>query len=126
MAIRQEILYAARAQKIYEALIQSEKFAAVTNAPAEIDAQDGGAFSCFDGQITGRTIELVPNERSVQAWRVKAWEPGVYSIVKFTLVPDGDKTKVVLEQSGYPADAESHLGPGWGKMYWEPLKQYLK
>jgi activator of HSP90 ATPase len=126
MAIRQEIMIAADAKRVFDALTKSEQFAAFTNAPAKIDAQDGGAFSCFDGQITGRCIELIPNERLVQAWRVKAWEPGAYSMVKFTLEPDGDQTKLILEQAGYPEDAESHLQPGWGKMYWEPLKQYLK
>ena len=51
----------------------------------EISQQLGGAFTLFGGHIVGRHIELMPNQRIVQAWRVVDWNPGVYSIVKFEL-----------------------------------------
>ncbi len=56
-------------QHIYEALLDAKKFNAFPGAPAEIDRKAGGAFSMFGGQIVGRNIELVPNQRIVQAWR---------------------------------------------------------
>jgi activator of HSP90 ATPase len=37
-------------------------------APTQISREVGGAFSLFGGIIVGRHIELVPNERIVQAW----------------------------------------------------------
>ena len=47
----------------------------------------GGAFTTFGKLIEGRNIELVPNQRIVQAWRPASWEPGLYSIVRFELKP---------------------------------------
>ena len=54
--------------------------------PALISHQVGGTFSIFGGYITGRHIELVENERIVQAWRVGSWKSGIYSITRFEFV----------------------------------------
>ena len=70
--------------------------------PATIDATAGGAFSTFGGLIEGRNIELIPNQRIVQAWRPTHWDPGVYSIVRFELKPKGSETTVVLDHTGFP------------------------
>ena len=50
--------------------------------PAEINREAGGAFSLFKGHIIGRNVELIPNQRIVQAWRVVTWPEGAYSIRK--------------------------------------------
>ena len=92
---------------------------------ASIASDAGGAFSMFDGHITGRHVELVPGKRVVQAWRAKTWPDGHYSIVRFELSPDGDGVKLAFDQAGHPADAKADLEAGWVKMYWEPMKAML-
>jgi activator of HSP90 ATPase len=82
-------------------------------------------FSLFDGMIHGRQIEVVPGARLVQAWRVKMWDPGVFSLVRFTLTAEGAGTKLVLDHSGFPDGQQEHLAAGWGANYWEPLTKYL-
>lgn len=124
MAIHQEVTFTCDASKIYRALSNSQQFSELSGAPADIGTEEGAAFSCFDGQVTGRTLELKANEMIVQAWRVSAWPQGVYSIVRFALTRDGDGTRVTLDQSGFPEDMTEHLDGGWHKMYWEPLKAY--
>lgn len=126
MTIRQKVTIRTSPDKLYRALTAATEFSQVTGAPAEIAADEGGEFSCFGGQIVGRHIELHPNRRIVQAWRVGSWEAGVYSIVKFEISKSGDSTSVSLEQSGFPEDAAEHLEGGWHKMYWEPLKAYFE
>jgi len=126
VTISQSISFKASPAKVYEAIISAEQFGDVTGAAAEISSDEGGEFSCFGGQITGRHIELIPDERIVQAWRVKAWPEGVFSEVRFDLSASGDATTLELTQTGYPDDAAEHLEPGWHKMYWEPLKAYLE
>ncbi len=124
MAIHQEILFPGSPEKIYKALTAASEFSAMTGAPAEIEAEEGGAFSCFGGKLTGRQIELVANQRIVQAWRVGPWPEGVYSIVTFTLDSESEGTKVTPDHSGFPEGAAEQLDAGWHKMYWEPLKAY--
>ena len=81
--------------------------------PAEISREVGGAFTLFGGYITGRHIELVPNERIVQAWRAGGWDPGIYSIARFELVEQGSGTKIVFDHTGFPkGEAEAWLRDG--------------
>jgi uncharacterized protein YndB with AHSA1/START domain len=123
--LHQEIPIKATPQRIYEALLDSKQFAAFTGLAADIDPKAGGAFSMFGGLIVGRNVELVPNQRIVQAWRPANWDPGVYSIVKFELKAHGAGATVVLDHTGFPEGDFSHLDPGWYERYWEPLKKYL-
>ena len=94
-------------------------------APTQISREAGGAFALFGGHIVGRHIELVPNERIVQAWRVATWDPGVYSIAKFALVEQGSGTKLVFDHGGFPKGQGEHLAAGWKANYWEPLEKFL-
>ena len=125
-AIRQEISIKASPKQVYEVFLDAKRFSAFTGgAPAEIDANAGGRFSCFGGMITGRNIELMPDRRIVQAWRAGNWPEGVYSIVTFEFETRGAETKLILEHKAFPAENAEHLEGGWHRMYWEPLKKYL-
>jgi activator of HSP90 ATPase len=123
--LHQEIDLKASPQKIYEILLDSKQFAAFTDMPAEISREPGGAFSMFGGMIVGRNVELVTNQRIVQAWRPASWDPGVYSIVRFELKGDSAQTKLILEHTGFPEGDFAHLDPGWFARYWNPLKKFL-
>jgi activator of HSP90 ATPase len=134
-AIHQEISFTANRSRVYAALTDAKQFNRVVqlsaagmsfgNAPTEISREVGGAFSLFGGHIVGRHIELVPNERIVQAWRPASWSPGVYSIAKFELTQQGSGTKLVLDHTGFPNGQGQHLAEGWKTNYWEPLQKYL-
>jgi activator of HSP90 ATPase len=123
--LRQEVLLAGSPDRVYRALTDATKFAAMTGAPTEITAEAGGAFTCFGGMIVGRFIEVVRDQRLVQAWRVKAWDAGVYSLVRFELRAEAGATRVTLEHTGFPEGEAEHLAAGWHQNYWEPLKKHL-
>jgi activator of HSP90 ATPase len=120
-----EFDYEASPQRIYEALLDSKQFAAFSGIRAEIDPKEGGAFSMFGGMIVGRNVELVPNQRIVQAWRPTHWDPGVYSIVRFELKSHGAETMLVLDHTGFPEGEFDHLEWGWHNHYGDPLKKFL-
>lgn len=129
-AIHQDIDFRANPQRVYEALLDSKQFSAFTGAPADIERQEGGAFTCFGGVITGRNVELIPDKRIVQAWRVKIWPEGVYSIVSFELQPTGSGTRLIMSHDGFPEGMRAHLNGemaegGWYRQYWQPLQKYL-
>jgi activator of HSP90 ATPase len=123
--LHQEIDFAASPQRIYEVLLDSKQFAAFTGMAAQIDPTEGGAFNMFGGMIVGRNVELVPNQRIVQAWRPASWRPGVYSIVKFELKAAQSGTTVILDHTGFPEGDFDGLDSGWHERYWEPLAKFL-
>ena len=123
--IHQEIELNAAPEKVYSALMDADEHSAFTGESAEINADAGGTFSCYGGQIGGRNIELVAGRRIVQAWRVGSWDEGVYSLVRIELEDAGGKTKLTLDHSGIDDDMAPHLESGWHARYWEPLAKYL-
>jgi uncharacterized protein YndB with AHSA1/START domain len=123
--IHQEVDFKASPKRVYEALIDAKQFSTFSGLPAEIHGEAGGAFKCFDGQITGRMTELVPGQKIVQTWHVAMWPDGVNSIVRFELTAQGEGTRLILDHSDFPEENREHLDAGWPRMYWEPLKRYL-
>jgi len=134
ITIHQEIYFSVSPQQVYEALLSSQQFSDCTKksfdmftaSSAKIDAKEGGTFSLFDGHITGRILELVPNQRIVQAWRVVDWPAGVYSIVKFELKQQGSGTLLIFDHVGFPKGLLEHLTIGWQQHYWDALTKYFQ
>jgi len=124
-SLHQEVAFKASPQRLFDFLLDSKIFAAFTGMPAEIDRKPGGSFKTFGGLIEGRNIEIVANQRIVQAWRPASWDPGVYSIVRFELKPQGATTVIVLDHTGFPEGKFDGLNSGWPLRYWEPLRKYL-
>ena len=137
-AIHQEIAFAAPRARVYATLTDAKQFDAVfrlsdaaksmrLNAtPTQIDPVPGGVFVLFGDYILGRTVELVPDTRIVQAWREKTWDPGAFSIVTFALSDaPGGGTKLTFDHTGFPRGAGHHLTIGWYENYWDPMRKYL-
>ena len=137
-AIRQEVILDATRKRVYQALTSTKDFDAITRLsdgaallaapgakPTAISTQVGGSFTLFGGYITGRHLEMLPNERLVQAWRAGSWKPGGFSIASFYLTAEGRKTKLTFEHRGFPNGNGTSLAQGWHSHYWEPLMKYL-
>lgn len=137
-AIHQEVEFKTTPKRVYEALTDPKQFEKVVQLssaaksgmvpaggkPAEISSQAGGAFSLFGGYITGRHVELIPNQRIIQAWRAGSWPDGIFSIARFEL-SGAETTKLVFDHTSFPNDAAAHLAEGWHINYWEPLAKFL-
>ena len=137
-SIHQEHTFKASRKRVYEALLDTKQFNSVMllsaamksgmapgMKPTDISREAGGAFTIFGGYITGRQIELLPNERIVQAWRTGSWDPGIYSIARFELTEQGTQTKLSFDHTGFPKGEAEHLAAGWKSNYWEPLEKFL-
>jgi activator of HSP90 ATPase len=133
-AIHHEVMLKAKHHRVYTVLTDAAQFQKLTllsaavasgmvkpTPPAMIGKAVGSAFSLFGGHITGRTIELVPDTRIVQAWRAGDWAEGIYSIAKFELKDEGVNTRLIFDHTGFPKGQAAHLAEGWKSNYWEPL-----
>jgi activator of HSP90 ATPase len=136
-SIHQTANFKAAPSRIYEALLDAKQFQKIQALgvsmkamkldakPVKISREPGGEFILFGDYITGRQIELVPNQRIVQAWREISWDAGVYSLVKFELVADGAGARLVFDHTGFPSGAAEHLATGWKGNYWDPIDKFL-
>jgi activator of HSP90 ATPase len=136
-SIHHEPVIRASRKRVYEALTDTKQFDQVVqlsgamkslrlgDKPTAISPEVGGAFALFGGYITGRHVELLPDQRIVQAWRTGSWDLGVYSIVRFELVEQGSGTRIVFDHTGFPKGAAESLSSGWKEHYWEPLNKLL-
>jgi activator of HSP90 ATPase len=138
-AIHQERLFKASPKRVYDALTITGQFDKITRLsgvmqaavlskmrkPTHISREPGASFSLFGGYIVGRQIELVPDKLIVQAWRAGSWEPGIYSVVNFVLLGQGEATKLVFDHAGFPKGEGEHLATGWQSNYWAPLEKFL-
>lgn len=134
ITIHQETSFEASPAQLYQVLMSSKGFSdckkksfpSFSAASATIDPVVGGGFSLFDGHIVGRILELVPNERIVEAWRVVDWPAGIYSVARFEFRAHGTGTAVVFDHTGFPKGLKEHLASGWTEHYWDALAKYFE
>jgi uncharacterized protein YndB with AHSA1/START domain len=122
--IEHTVTFKAAPALVYGALLDSKTHAAFTGAPAEIDARVGGHSSAYGGMVTAINVDLVKDQRIVQAWRPKTMAEGVFTLATFRFEPDGKGTKLSFSHVVPDADYE-HLNKGWEERYWAPLRAYL-
>ncbi len=100
---------------VFESLTNSDVIQKWSGAPAKMDAQVGTEFSFFGGQIVGKNVEIIPNQKIVQDWREKTWE--VDSKVTFILTEANDGTTVELIHENVPEASVESITQGWKDYY---------
>ena len=124
--IRQVITLKATPHAIYEMLMDSKKHAEIVGSTASISKKVGGKFTVYDGDVEGVNIELVPDEKIVQTWRMGDWPKGHYSKATFSFKEVDGKTKFTFTQTGVPEEFYEDIKQGWIDYYWTPLKELFK
>jgi uncharacterized protein YndB with AHSA1/START domain len=134
MGIHQQIVIDAYPREVFTVLADAAALSVLSGMTGTAGRQCGEEFTAFDGHVTGWQIELVPGTRIVQAWRFPVWEPGAYTIVRFTLAADGGKTLLLVDQHGEPEGADGlgchltwrdHLNEGWRAFYLTPIARHF-
>src|SRR5215469_10166775 len=141
MSIHQQVTIPASPGDVYAILADAAALSALSGMDGKSGLAEGGEFSPFGGRVTGRQVELIPASRIVQVWRIPEWEPGRYTIVRFTLEASDNSnmrrdasTRLTVDQYGYPEGADitgchetwhDHLSEGWGMFYFAPLTRHF-
>jgi uncharacterized protein YndB with AHSA1/START domain len=116
----------ASAQDIYEAWLDSLAHTEMTGSEAIMSDAVGDEVAAWDGYITGRNLELVPDRRIVQSWRTTEFDDEHEdSIITVTLEEVADGTLLTLTHSKVPEAHKSYEGGGWQKHYFEPMQAYF-
>jgi uncharacterized protein YndB with AHSA1/START domain len=113
-------------EAVYDAWLDSAAHSAMTGARAKIVKGVGGAYSAWDGYITGKTVELIPGQRIVQSWRTTEFagdDPD--STITVELAPVRTGARLTLTHSGVPDRQTSYEDGGWHDNYFAPMKAHF-
>ena len=126
-AIEQSVYMPASPEEVYDALVDAEKHSEFTGSQATCDPRVGGAFSAWDGYISGRHLQLDRGKKIVQEWKTTEW-PLDYppSLLEFGLRERGEGTLLIMKHSKVPAEQADSYRQGWTEHYWEPLRQFFE
>jgi uncharacterized protein YndB with AHSA1/START domain len=99
---------------------------AITGRKVVISARRGSRFSAFDGMLHGKTLETVPGQLIVQAWRSVNFKKGdVDSTLILRFTPKGRHGRIDLVHVNVPKQDYRGVMQGWKKYYWLPWRNYL-
>lgn len=91
---------------------------------AQMSDQVGDEFSLWGGDIIGKNLEVVKNEKLVQQWYFG--DDGSESIVTIKLWPKKSSTSVELSHSNIPEEAYENIVDGWNEAYLGAIKALLE
>jgi len=112
---------------VYTAWMSSKGHAAMTGSAAKVSARIGGAFSAWDGYISGKTLALEPSSRILQSWRTTEFSPeDADSSLEVLLEKAKGGTKVTLVHTNIPAGHGGEYRKGWLDFYFKPMKDYFR
>jgi activator of HSP90 ATPase len=113
-------------ERIYTAWLSGRQHSAMTGGKATVVARVGGKHTAWDGYITGRTLELEPDRRIVQAWRSADFpDDAEDSRLEVLLEPAAGGTKITLKHSHIPAGQGAGYKQGWVENYFNPMRAYF-
>ena len=99
----------------------------MTGARAKVNSKINVTFSALDGYITGKTIELRPNQKIVQLWRTTEFPqdaPDSILEINLAVIPKG--TRVTLLHKNIPTGQSGSYKQGWKDFYFNPMEKYFK
>ncbi|MBD1423851.1 SRPBCC domain-containing protein [Sphingobacterium chuzhouense] len=111
-------------EDIYKALTTEITIRLWTGDEVEIDPQEGGEFSMWDGAITGKFIQLDPYKKIVQQWYFGEQEEP--SIVTIKLHEDKRGTSFELYHANIPDEAYDDIVEGWNDTYMASLIEFYE
>lgn len=91
---------------------------------AQMSDQAGDEFSLWGGDIIGKNIEVIKNEKLVQQWYFG--EEGLESIVTIKIWPKKSHTSIELLHTNIPDEAYENILEGWNDAYFGAIKVLLE
>ncbi len=114
----------ASVQDVYNALVNPNVIELWTGDDVTMDDQVGTEFSLYEGNITGKNLEIEKEKKIVQQWYFGEQEEP--SIVTIKLHADKDATSVEVRQTNIPDEAYENIVEGWTYSYIEPIMDLLE
>ena len=116
----------ADAQDVFTALTNPFTIELWSGEKAVMSQEVGTEFSLWDGDITGKNLEVEENEKLVQQWFFGEEDEIEASIVTIKLWKKNSQTSVELLHTNIPDDAYDNIVEGWNDAYLGAIKVLLE
>jgi len=116
----------ADAQDVFTALTNPFTIELWSGDKAVMTQNAGDEFSLWGGDIIGKNIEVVENEKLVQQWYFDEEDEADPSIVTLMLWPKNSQTSVELIHTNIPDEAYNNIVEGWNDAYLGAIKVLLE
>ena len=122
--IRRSFVIKADKNEVFNALTNPLALELWTGYPAVMDSKPGTEFSLWEGDITGKNLEIIPGEKIVQEWFFD--DPENPSIVTIELENENKGTRIKLLHTNVPDEAYGNIDYGWKEYFFGAMKKYLE
>lgn len=109
-------------EDFYNVLVDRQRVEAWSRGAQVYNAEKGGQFLLFSGNVSGTFTELVDSKKIVKSWRLKHWPDGHHSEATIVLDQTDKGTRMTLTQTGVPETDVERTKQGWKNFYWNPIK----
>lgn len=100
---------------VYSALTNPFTIELWSGYPAKMSTEPGSEFSLWEGDITGKNLELIQDKKVVQEWYFG--DQPEKSVVTIDIRSDGENSLVTVEHSNIPDDEFAQISEGWRDFY---------
>lgn len=114
----------AEPEDVYACLTNPFTIELWSDMKAEIQPVPNTEFEIFDGSISGKMLELVPNQSVVQEWYFGDQEEK--SIVTFNIHPKKGKVSLEVRHTNIPDEVYDEIAEGWEKYFLGRIKEFLE
>ncbi|KAI8374283.1 activator of Hsp90 ATPase [Radiomyces spectabilis] len=121
--LQETIEFQTSAHELFETLLDPQRASVWTRGPAQVSKQVGSKFQFFNGNVSGEILEVEPDKKIVQSWRLASWPAGHYSTVTMTFNQGNDNVELTVKQTGVPIGEEELTQRNWAGYYWRAIKQ---
>ena len=125
--IKKTIHIAAPIEQVWAALTDPKAISAWMGGPVKVTLRTGGKYAFFNGETTGKFVEIRKPNTLEYTWRQASWEKDWKdSAVRWELNAKGRSTYLRLVHGGFPnkEERDSHA-EGWDTYWLKPMKAWL-
>lgn len=108
---------------VYSALTNTYTIELWSGYPAIMSEEPGSDFSLWEGDITGKNLELVKDKKVIQEWYFG--DQPEKSIVTISIQPDRENSIVTVEHTNIPDSDFAEITEGWREYYIGAIISFL-
>ncbi|KAK9455238.1 activator of Hsp90 ATPase [Dipodascopsis uninucleata] len=118
-----DTVFNAPASEIYLTFLDPGRVTAWTRSPpVTFSPTEGGEFSLFGGNVTGKFLTLIQDKSIEMLWRLKDWKSGHHANLKIDIDQGRGETKAFITIKGVPIGQEDTTRRNFEEYYIKSIK----